>query len=58
MCVITDENHIVVSVSLIFGAAEINSRLNVYFPVVGDIPSVGDMFIGKRLDDGTFKKED
>ena len=44
MCVITDENNVVISVSLIPGVNPIPSRFNVYFPVVGDLPSVGQIY--------------
>lgn len=44
MCVITDNNHIVVSVSLIFGNGMIPSDFHVYFPVVGYIPSEGEFY--------------
>lgn len=40
MCVITDRNHIVVSVSLIIGLADIPDGFHVYFPVQ-DAPSEG-----------------
>lgn len=44
MCVITDENDMVVSVSLIPGVKPISSRFNVYFPVVGELPCEGDTY--------------
>jgi hypothetical protein len=44
MCVITDENDVVVSVSLIPGIRPIPSRFKVYFPVVGELPREGDVY--------------
>jgi len=44
MCVITDENDVVVSVSLIPGVNPIPSRFKVYFPVVGKLPCKGDVY--------------
>jgi hypothetical protein len=44
MCIITDENDIVVSVSLIPGINQIPSRFKVYFPFVGDLPCEGDVY--------------
>jgi hypothetical protein len=41
MCVITDENHVVQYVSLIPGSGSIPENWHCYFPVVGDLPSVG-----------------
>ena len=40
MCIITDENHIVVSVSLIPGLGSIPSNWHVYFPV-DETPMIG-----------------
>lgn len=45
MCVITDNNHIVVSVSFICGCNMIPEGFHVYFPVVGYIPSEGDFYL-------------
>jgi len=46
MCIITDSNHVVVSVSLIGGLEEIPACYNVYFPYDGKlpIPKEGDTF--------------
>lgn len=44
MCIITDENDIVVSVSLIPGVNPIPPQFNVYFPVTGDLPREGDTY--------------
>lgn len=44
MCVITDKNDVVVSVSLIPGVNPIPSQFNVYFPVVGKLPNEGDVY--------------
>lgn len=43
MCVITDENGVVLSVSLIPGSIPIKAGLKWYFPVVGDYPKEGDV---------------
>lgn len=43
MCVITDSNHIVVSVSFIMGTGNIPLGYHVYFPVV-DAPLEGTYF--------------
>lgn len=56
MCVITDANHVVVSVSLILGTKVPGESYHVYFPVVGDLPNEGDVFIGERQEDGTFRR--
>lgn len=50
MCVITDENNKVISVSLIPGVRPIPAYLRVYFPVTGDIPSVGETWIPNEND--------
>lgn len=47
MCVITDSNHIVVSVSLIIGLADIPDGFHVYFPVQ-DAPSEGSFYQPKE----------
>jgi len=44
MCVITDENNVVVSISFIPGVDPIPLCFNVYFPVVGELPSMGDVY--------------
>lgn len=44
MCIITDENDIVVSISLIPGIEPIHPRYHVYFPVNCELPYVGDKF--------------
>lgn len=44
MCIITDHNDIVVSVSLIPGVEEIPFGFNVYAYHTGDIPRLGDKF--------------
>lgn len=45
MCVITDENNTVVSISLIPGVGNIPNNYHVYFPVTGDIPNIGEKYI-------------
>lgn len=49
-CVITNKNDVVVSVSLIPGVQEIPPNLNVYFPVTGDLPKKGDVYVPKPED--------
>jgi hypothetical protein len=44
MCIITDENDIIVSISIIPGIQPIPSQFKVYFPVIGELPQVGDVF--------------
>ena len=46
MCIITDENHIVQSVSLIQGLAHIPSNWHMYFPAecLDSIPNEGDYY--------------
>ena len=44
MCVITGENDVVVSVSLIPGVNPVPLRFKVYFPVVGKLPHEGDVY--------------
>lgn len=44
MCIITNENDIVVSVSLIPGVNPIPSTFNIYFPVRDGIPRIGDVY--------------
>ena len=44
MTVITDENDIVVEVCLIPGLGAFPPGYHVYFPVCGDIPSIGSVF--------------
>ena len=44
MCVITDQNHVVVSISLIPGVGYIPPSFHVYFPVVGELPKEGDVY--------------
>jgi len=39
MCIITDENDVVVSISFIPGCDEILDTYKVYFPWVGELPS-------------------
>jgi hypothetical protein len=43
-CVITDENHVVKSVSLIPGLAHIPSDWHCYFPFMGDFPEIGTIY--------------
>ena len=43
-CVITNEKDIVVSISLIPGNESIPSSYNVYFPVTGILPMVGEVY--------------
>lgn len=49
MCVITrKEDNVVVSISLIPGLDDrIYEQYNVYFPVVGELPYKGDVWVGK-----------
>lgn len=44
MCVITDEDHIVRSVSFIPGLGNISADWHCYFPVTGPLPSVGEVY--------------
>lgn len=48
MCIITDENDIVVSVSLIPGTNPIPSNYNVYFPVNGQLPKEGERYLPNK----------
>ncbi len=51
MCVITRKtDNIVVSISLIPGILEdgVLSIYNVYFPVIGELPNVGDVWEGPK----------
>lgn len=44
MCIITDEQDIVISISFIPGLSIIPDGWHVYFPFVGDLPDIGDYF--------------
>jgi hypothetical protein len=44
MCIITNENHIVISISLIPGIHYIPDNFHVYWPWDKEIPSEGDYF--------------
>lgn len=48
MCIITDENNIVVSVSFIPGLEIVPSNYHVYFPYEGALPVVGQFFIDEK----------
>jgi len=48
MCIITNENDVVVSVSLIPGIQLIPDNFNVYFPVVGELPCCGDIYLNMK----------
>ena len=45
MCIITNTEHIVVSVSLIPGLSNIPESFHCYFPVKGLIPKEGDYYL-------------
>ena len=47
MCIITDENNVVVSISLIRGINEISDKFNVYEYVDAKGVSIGDTYIGE-----------
>jgi len=44
MCIITDNNHIVISISLIPGTGEIPNNWHVYFPYTKELPQKGEYF--------------
>lgn len=44
MCVITDENHVVMSVSLIPGLGTLPEDWHCYFPVWDDLPITGSIY--------------
>lgn len=45
MCIITDNNHIVVSISLIRGVDTIPDGFHIYEYYTGTLPDIGDTFI-------------
>lgn len=45
MCIITNDKHIVVSISLIPGFGTFPSNYHVYFPYTGNLPQNGDYFL-------------
>jgi hypothetical protein len=47
MCIITNENNIVVSVSLIPGLGTMPLTYHCYFPVTDNLPKIGDIYIGE-----------
>lgn len=49
MCIITDENDKVVSISLIPGLGEIPNSYHVYFPVVlNKVINIGDIYVSDK----------
>jgi hypothetical protein len=52
MCVITDQDHKVISISLIPGVGNIPSCYHVYFPVTEEnLPEKGDIFKPNEYED-------
>ena len=44
MCIITDKNHIVISISLIPGPGPFPEDCHIYFPYNGNLPFMGEIF--------------
>ena len=53
MCIVTDENDVVKSVSLIPGVGNMPESWNCYFPVINGLPKEGDIWMGTQLSDGS-----
>lgn len=45
MCIITDENNIVISISLIPGLGSMPSNYHCYFPVTSELPKLGEVYL-------------
>ncbi len=48
MCIITNDEHVVVSISLLPGLGNIPDSYHVYFPYKGELPNQGDYFNPKN----------